>query len=250
MSLGRPPVLKKRVRIHIPAGARGRNVLTKPPPPPSHQSTTASCILSRSPKLAHVRSGLLCPSPNSILKNSPTPSAPSLNSPLELHHILQFSFIPGIHFDVRWSPDILWTHYHSLHKDVLDEPATVPPVAQLHLVSPSLLWGIDVLPTRSNHRGEYYVSVLDVLRAIYTSLKTAITHEEFARYARRPYGATIQKRAIQAYEERCRRSGLLEAREAKRKQGMRRVDFLLGRTRFLGLARSRRAFNELVLYCD
>jgi hypothetical protein len=138
-----------------------------------------------------------------------------------------------------------------MHPDIFDEPATTPALSKLQIVHPLLLWRIDAQPTQRSRSGSFYVSVLDVLMALYTSLKRQVTVEEFHTYGRSYGGPGIQRRAIQAYEERCRKSTYSpNGEEEERRKGLRRVDILAEKTRFVGLVPSQRYIGEFVLCCS
>lgn len=84
----------------------------------------------------------------------------------------------------------------------------------------------------ATHSDRAYVTVDDVLEAIYRTLRANVTHEE---YAALPTERDIHSVAS-AYEERYRRvRGEREYQEEKRR-GVRRVDYLMGRTTFMGLS--------------
>ncbi|KAK0227273.1 hypothetical protein EDD85DRAFT_794544 [Armillaria nabsnona] len=84
--------------------------------------------------------------------------------------------------------------------------------ANMILVSMYLPWRIHISPS----------SVRDVVVALYTALRTRVTSEEMK--------AVGGKDVTKAFGKRVERAG-----EEERRKGVRRVDFLLGYTRFIGI---------------
>jgi hypothetical protein len=124
----------------------------------------------------------------------------------------------------------------------MNEPATNPPVSRLRIVADQLYfnWSIVVTPRSGGGGGgreepaHPFVRVSDVLACLHTSLRRQVTREEydmspevFRRQVRRAY-----KRRCALWEERMR----VECEE-ERRNGVRRVDFLLDMSRFGGLER-------------
>jgi hypothetical protein len=106
------------------------------------------------------------------------------------------------------------------------EPASEPPLAFIHISSQHLPWSCKV--HASNGR---YVTVSDVLESLYRSLRVNITQSEFQTML----PDKERRRATRAYEDRYRRYRG-KAYEDEKRGGMKRVDFLMGRTRFGGLS--------------
>lgn len=156
---------------------------------------------------------------------------------LRLHHLLTFwpSFYPGIDFDVSFPASTAIAPKHSAH--TLLEPATNPPVTSMVIQHPKLVWDIVATPHtpssffNGKHRpGREFVSVLDVLSAIYHTLRVPIDHSEYARIEPR-----AQTRVNAAYYARCDRIADPVARRTESERGVRRVDFLTGMNLFEGL---------------
>ncbi len=94
-----------------------------------------------------------------------------------------------------------------------DELATSPsPPANMILVSKYLPWRIHISPN----------SVRDLIVGLYTALRTRVTDKELKIVG----GRDVMK----AFAKRVQGMG-----EEERRKGMRRVDFLLGYTRFVGI---------------
>jgi hypothetical protein len=108
------------------------------------------------------------------------------------------------------------------------EPATLPPSLSLTLVSDLLPWSIVVAPSPAS-----YINVSDVITTLHRSLRLAVHPDEFNALP----SHDAKYRVNMAYEGRCKR---LEedprACEEEKKKGVKRVDFLMGRTMFMGLS--------------
>ncbi|KAJ7307943.1 hypothetical protein DFH08DRAFT_944500 [Mycena albidolilacea] len=107
-------------------------------------------------------------------------------------------------------------------------PATYPALPALTVLCRHLAWPIAVFPSQLTG----FVSVLDVFMSVHTSLRLAACRAE---YDTLPSG-DVRRGVDYAYFRRC---GLLtdeEERTMEALQGVKRVDFLEGKTRFLGLS--------------
>jgi hypothetical protein len=131
-------------------------------------------------------------------------------------------------------------NHHSVSSRTLREPATNPPLPFLSITSQHLPWSIKVYASSNNS----FVTVEDVLSSIYRSLRTNLTSSEFNMF-RSPHD---QRRATRAYEERYRRHRSVRIYEEEKRGGMKRVDFLMGHTRFLGISNSGRRLEEWQLH--
>ncbi|THU86052.1 hypothetical protein K435DRAFT_783020, partial [Dendrothele bispora CBS 962.96] len=146
-------------------------------------------------------------------------------------------------FDVRFSPGAITTSssayashsspYGHISSRILSEPAITPPVSSLNLSVPHMSphWRIIVTPANG-----VFVTLSDVFAAIYYTLRTPVTESEY-RAIRNPDDL---KRVNKAYVERYRKVGE-RARdryvgEKEKMNGVRRVDFLAGQTRFEGIS--------------
>ncbi|KAJ7078033.1 hypothetical protein B0H15DRAFT_1001789 [Mycena belliarum] len=121
----------------------------------------------------------------------------------------------------------------------LDAPATEPPLyAQLVLQCPLLPWNIVVRPGAAApapaprrgypHTRRRPITNRDVLAALHAALRQRATPDEWAALGAR---TRAQKRITRAYERRCVQLG------GGWETGVRRVDWLDGRTRLVGIAR-------------
>jgi hypothetical protein len=118
---------------------------------------------------------------------------------------------------------------HQLPSRVLYEQATTPPLPFLSIASLHLPWLIDVYASNGS-----YVSVGDVFSSIYWSLRTNITTAEFHSFPHQ----RDQLRGTRAYEQRYRRFRNTRGNDDEKRAGMKRIDFLLGHTRFHGISNS------------
>lgn len=111
----------------------------------------------------------------------------------------------------------------------LMEPATQPPVQNLTIACPEfLLWEVEV-KTGAVYPGAY-VSVDDVLTAIYSNLRHAVNYMDYDSLGR-------NKPAVDAaYFNRLARIVDPVYREQEAAKGVKRIDFLRGRNRFMGLS--------------
>ncbi|KAK2461330.1 hypothetical protein APHAL10511_006857 [Amanita phalloides] len=197
---------------------------------------------------------------------TPTPSPPnSYHLPIAAKQQPQQM---NVHFLLAYSPYASSPlNYNLLNPpppDLLEEPATNPPLPQMLITCPFLPggWQIRVtpgpVPTSLNgtdglfspattvyspllqgssdeippSRG--YVTVLDVFYALYISLRTVLRQPEYQSlvalpsYSKETVNAAFWARLAQIEDP--------VKKEEQRCRGVRRVDFLGGRTRFLGLA--------------
>ncbi|KAK7454453.1 hypothetical protein VKT23_011209 [Stygiomarasmius scandens] len=126
-------------------------------------------------------------------------------------------------------------------------PATRPPINRLRIVCDLIpQWPIDVQYNAANATspgvipvGSPYgldlgssatppITVADILYTIHRTLHTRISHSDWARL-----NLQEETRVARVYTKRCKATGSLEAVE--RAQGVKRVDFLLGKVYFRGL---------------
>ena len=133
----------------------------------------------------------------------------------------------GITWDLRDHQSAASRNHHSISSWALCEPATKPPLPFLTISSSYLPWVIKI--DASNN---LFVTVEDVLSSIYRSLRINITLSEFKAFET----PTDQQRATHAYEQRYRRHRSARIYEEEKVGGMKRVDFLMGHTQFLGIS--------------
>ncbi|KAH8110035.1 hypothetical protein DFH11DRAFT_825917 [Phellopilus nigrolimitatus] len=126
------------------------------------------------------------------------------------------------------------THWTHLNHDNLKQPASQPPRERMHIYTAECPndWVIEVR-ARPN-RGWSYVTVENVLEALYEGLNRPIEHDRWARDSVNPRHA---QRVTKAFH---RRVELLEKKrpirfEDARKKGLLRIDYLGSQCRFAGL---------------
>ncbi|KAJ7615943.1 hypothetical protein FB45DRAFT_801563 [Roridomyces roridus] len=187
-----------------------------PPPPMSFTSSSTSSSSS----------GLYTPPISYPGLPGPTPFLPEHKA--HANTLLAYSLDPILDYDLSLPPSSISTHIPGLSSRRLLEPAVYPPQRALTLITPHLPWDIPVRAAGN------YVTVADVLHALYNTLRANITPREFA-----ALGADRNKRRVtQAYVqryERLRGRRRSEYREEKR-QGVKRVDFLMECTAFMGIS--------------
>ena len=178
--------------------------------------------------------GLPGPSPYvlSYPPPNPTTSVPYA-SHVYTHPMLDSS---SITYDLMEHPSTIITRKnYSLSVRTLREPATTPPLPFLTITSIHLPWTIKVYASNGS-----YVSLEDVYDSIYRNLRTNITPAEFNLFSKQD----DQRRATRAYEKRYRRLRNTRAYDEEKRGGMKRVDFLMGHTKFLGLSNTSRHPDE------
>lgn len=123
----------------------------------------------------------------------------------------------------------------------LREPAFHPPLFALRILHPRLpFWPVDLALPAGAHAPP--ITLLDVLLALHRALHTRINHADWA-----TLGGEDEAAVTRAFSARCRaeavRSGaspaqLRDREVAVRSQGVKRIDFLVGKTVFKGLVRA------------
>ncbi len=157
------------------------------------------------------------------------PPPPAKPPPAQLHPMLVVSKPRAVNFDMTLHPSFVSTSYASLSSrpGLLSEPAISPPVSHMTLHVPSSTWRIDVRPKLNGA----YITVSDVLHALYNGLRENVRKEEFYSLP----GKDAMKHVTAAYERRYKRVKGSRAAEDERKAGVKRIDFLLDRVWFAGL---------------
>ena len=141
---------------------------------------------------------------------------------ISIHTALRSSPIRTIKFDLHYHP----SSSMALPPHVLAEPATTPPLPCLSISTPYLQWSIVVLPSRHP-----FVTVSDVLCTLHHTVSFSATQDELDGLTSDiwPHVHAVFERRVQAHPD-------WRICERERRCGIRRIDFLLGRTRFLGLS--------------
>jgi hypothetical protein len=120
---------------------------------------------------------------------------------------------------------------------LLSEPATAPALpcnAVLALAHPALPWPVLVSPSPSGGPGARHAPLtnLDVLSALHASLHRRAGRTEWDALGA---GSPAQRRVRAAFERRC-----AEAGGDERARGLKRIDWLGGKTRLVGIEVDRR----------
>ncbi|KAF8156121.1 hypothetical protein B0H34DRAFT_521782 [Crassisporium funariophilum] len=175
--------------------------------------------------------GLPGPMPVSYAATHPQPSSKSskpssskYSAPVRVHPYLETS---ALSYNMMDHPSTATRNGHSLSSKTFREPATSPPLPFLALTSQYLPWTIKVYASNGS-----YVTLEDVLICAYRSLRTNITTLDFNSFP----SSNDQRRATRAYEQRYRRLKSTRAYDEEKRGGMKRVDFLMGHSKFLGIS--------------
>jgi len=112
---------------------------------------------------------------------------------------------------------------------LLNEPATYPPLSSITLMSDLLPWSIHVEASAS--LSVPVVTIFDVLQTLYITLRIPIAPCEWANVP-----TTAQSLISAAFYRRIDGIRDYNLRDSQRRKGVRRVDFLTGRTRLIGLS--------------
>ncbi|KAJ7658690.1 hypothetical protein DFH06DRAFT_1130980 [Mycena polygramma] len=143
------------------------------------------------------------------------------NSKGRAHSLIVVAGSTTLHYDFSLPSSAIPTNFAGFH-----EPAVFPSKLALSILIPYHPWTLPVGP--SNGR---YVTVSDVINAVHRSLHTGLTQADFDEL-----GKTILTfRVAEAYTRRCRRMRVNRHRGADG-ECVKRVDLLLGCTRFRGLS--------------
>ncbi|KAJ7438177.1 hypothetical protein FB451DRAFT_1060463 [Mycena latifolia] len=191
--------------------------------PPPQLPESAAPVIPRAPII-------YSPWPSPHLLSTPPRKEPSPPSAIfdraQIHFLLSFAPFtpPQVHYDLSHP---LYTLNPQLTPSFLD-PATYPPLASLTVLCRHLAWPISIYPSSIGG----FVSVLDVLTAVVTSLRLAVRRPE---YETLPAGDARQS-VDDAFFARCRLVADEGERRIEESKGVKRVDFLMGKTRFLGLS--------------
>jgi hypothetical protein len=145
---------------------------------------------------------------------------------VQAHNLIALSPIPLLQYDISLHPSTISSH-RRLSAAAFLEPAVYPPRLSLSLVTPHLPWNIPV--PASNRR---YVSVGDILSAIYRTLRVNATPAEFNALGTEK----LMRRASTACTRRCERLRGHSGYSQEKREGVKRVDFLMGYTTFQGIA--------------
>ncbi|KAK6987461.1 hypothetical protein R3P38DRAFT_2661593 [Favolaschia claudopus] len=201
------------------------------PPPPLAPSTSSSSASSQGPltppsipRMPQLERGLLIPTKSVSHAHLQPPPAPVGRA----HNLLAFSTTPLLRYDVSLHPSLISTHFVGVSTAGYMEPAVYPPQSSITLRTPHLPWSIVV--EASNTR---FVSVSDVLNTIYRSLRVNVRKEEFDMLG----GGELMRKVKEMYVRRCEKLWSSGSEwEKERREGVKRIDFLLGFYEFQGIS--------------
>jgi hypothetical protein len=160
------------------------------------------------------------------------PSSSSRHGPVRAHPYLEMD---GIVWDLMEHPSTIIRNRHHVSSRALSEPATEPPMRSISIVSSYLPWSFKIHASNGK-----YVTLEDVFETIYRTLRINLTQPEFNSFS----SEKDRRRATRAYEERYRRLRSQRQYEEEKRAGMKRVDFLMGHTRLVGITNDGRRPDE------
>ncbi|PPQ96886.1 hypothetical protein CVT26_005867 [Gymnopilus dilepis] len=222
-----------------------KNTFHSPPPAtPPPLSFSASTVPSSLGPITppHVAHGLPGPSPfvmgtSSHSSSKLPPKSPSRYSGhVQPHYYLERN---GLGWDMMDHPSMIIRKGHPISSRALREPATNPPLPFMIITTPYLPWSIKVHASNGS-----YVTLEDIFDATYRSLRTNISQADFNSFP----SQNDQRRATRAYEQRYRRHRNARLYEEEKRSGMKRVDFLMGHSRFEGISNNGRRPEEWHLH--
>ncbi|KAJ6567964.1 hypothetical protein DFH09DRAFT_1468219 [Mycena vulgaris] len=143
------------------------------------------------------------------------------------HDLVAVSNTPLLNYDISLHPSSISSHYKGVSSAGFLEPAVYPPLPAISLATPYLPWAIAV--PASNGR---YVTVSDVHTAVYRTLRANVMPAEFNALGTRK----LMRRASEAYTQRYERLRGQRGYTEEKRGGVKRVDFLMGNTKFLGIS--------------
>jgi len=141
-----------------------------------------------------------------------------------IHPLLRSSSKSAIKFHLHNHPSSVAIPQHALA-----QPATHPPLPYLSLSTHLLPWSIVVLPSQP-HLPHSFVTVSDVLHTLHHTLSLGATPEELSELT-----SDVRSQVEAAFERRVKSYSDIRRREWETGLGIRRIDILMGRTRFRGL---------------
>jgi hypothetical protein len=148
---------------------------------------------------------------------------------IQIHFLLAYTPFPdpALPYDLSWPFSQSDIH---IPEQAFAEPATSPPLPSLTIIHPALKFDIEVLPSAPVPGS--YVSVMDVLTKLYRDLRLAVHPIEYDELL----DDEVRKTVDLAYYSRCGRIRDSAERSHEERKGLKKIDLLMGRTRFMGLA--------------
>jgi hypothetical protein len=144
------------------------------------------------------------------------------------HPLLETS---AMTYDLRDPVSTATAAHNWLSTETLHQSAFNPSLSRITITSAYLPWTIKVFASNAS-----YITLQDVFSSIHSALRTNITPTEFQLLPSNHH----RKRATHAYQQRYRRlrhrTNSDKASEWEKHAGMKRVDFLMDHTKFLGIS--------------
>ncbi|KAJ6567965.1 hypothetical protein DFH09DRAFT_1155537 [Mycena vulgaris] len=199
------------------------SAVDSPRPAPPRQESPHTPVVPPAPVM-------YSPWPSPYLFGLPSRNKDSPSPPLcvraQIHLLLSFAPFspPNVHCDLALP---LHTLNPQLTPSFLD-PATYPPLPALTVMCRHLGWPIMVSASQLGG----FVSVLDVFTSVVTSLRLAVRRAEYDTLP----SPEARRSVDEAYFTRCRQLAGEGERQIEALKGVKRVDFLMGKTHFLGLS--------------
>lgn len=226
------PGANRRVHFDVPPTPPPKRVDVPPTPSPARSDTSlpSSAGLVTPPQFAFAP---LSPkySPQ-FVPGSPLPfgSFPYVAGHVMIHPSLAAP-LTALSWDLITSPSAATVPTppgspSPLHPSLLAEPATHPSLPSLTVICDMLPWSVVITPART-----HFVTVSDVLYALYRMLRTAVTETELS-----VLPPETQTRVYTAFHARHKVLQDARARAEEKQKGVKRVDFLLDFRRFAGLS--------------
>ncbi|KAJ7459330.1 hypothetical protein FB451DRAFT_1272522 [Mycena latifolia] len=201
------------------------NIFHSPPPPPLMSPSSSSSTSSYGPLTPPPLPYAGLPGPTPFVP--PSAYTKSSAGKGRAHSLIAQSSTPLLNYDISLHPSSISTHYMGVSSAGLVEPAVYPPQPAISLATPYLPWAIGVVA--SNRR---YVTVSDVLNSVYHALRANVTPAEFNALDTQK----LMRRAAAAYTKRCERLRGHRGYAEEKMQGVKRIDFLMGHTKFQGIS--------------
>ncbi|KDR65008.1 hypothetical protein GALMADRAFT_260377 [Galerina marginata CBS 339.88] len=197
------------------------------PPPANHPSLSYSGpTVARSTGNFTYRNEPVWGLPRSLPYGFSTSTISRNSGCVHLHRYLEMS---SVNWNLLDPPSTITRDHRPIQSRMFLEPATHPPLSVITIISPYLPW---IIKVHASHRP--YLTVGDVFNAVYRYLRTNITKAEFN--SLRSVNSLSQQRATCAYEWRYRRHRDARVYRAEKNGGMKRVDLLMGNSRFIGIS--------------
>jgi len=205
-----------------------KNTIFTPPSPALSTLSRANSLPSSTPQL-HVYTLSPVMSTHSVSKLRPRSALRRTAHPLLM--LSDAGKHAPLVYDIRRNPSTMSLYHHPLPTSVLNEPAIYPPLPEITIISPyiSSKWSIRVLASNKT-----YVTVLDLIDTLHRSLRTTVSAAEYQ-------GLPTDKartRVALAYQERYRALEGHHGYDEEKMGGLKRIDFLMEYTKFLGLSMS------------